>query len=162
MREENKEYSKLKDAAYKVKTMYYEFPTIDSQEYYDKLSEMAQYELNNNNNSLYKISAQTAKIIENANMDEIFKKRSMMFDTIRNLLADYNILEGANKENCIFTMPLVNLHDRDKVYNELKQLLIRCAVMWDFGIDEIYKEFVDKSLCVDISDNTVKKLRRER
>ena len=41
MREENKEYSKLKDAAYKVKTMYYEFPTIDSQEYYDKLSEMA-------------------------------------------------------------------------------------------------------------------------
>lgn len=89
---------------------------------------MAEYELNNNN-SLYKISAQTAKIIENANMDEIFKKRSMMFDTIRNLLADYNILEGANKEKCIFTMPLVNLHDRDKVYNELKQLLIRCAVM---------------------------------
>jgi hypothetical protein len=30
MREENKEYLKLKDAAYKVKTMYYEFPTIDS------------------------------------------------------------------------------------------------------------------------------------
>lgn len=161
LKEENKEYLKLKESAYKAKNVYYEFPTIDNREYYDKLSEMAEYELNNNY-SLYKMSAQTANIIKNANMDEIFKKRSMMFDMIRSLLVDYNILEGATKENCIFTIPLVKLHDRDKVYNELKQLLIRCAVMWDFGVDEIYKEFVDKSLCIDISDNTIKKLRRER
>lgn len=73
MKEENKEYLKLKDAAYKAKILYYEFPTIYNQEYYDKLSKMAEYELNNNY-SLYKMSVQTAKIIENANMDKIFKK----------------------------------------------------------------------------------------
>ena len=44
----------------------------------------------------------------------------MLFDTIRNLLVDYNILEGANKGNCIFTMPLVKLCNIDKIYNELK------------------------------------------
>ena len=32
--------------------------------------------------------------------------------------------------------------------------------MWDFGFDEIYKDFVDKSLCVDISNNTIKQLRK--
>lgn len=161
IKEENKEYLKLKEAAYNAKTVYYKFPTIDNREYYDKLSDMAEYELNNNY-SLYKMSAQTTKIINNVNMDEVFKEKSMMFDTIRNLLVNYNILEGANKENCIFTIPLIKLCDRDKVYNELKQLLIRCAVMWDFGVDEIYKDFVDKSLCIDISNNTIKRLRKEK
>jgi len=108
------------------------------------------------------MSIDSIKTINNLNFNDMFDEKRKKFIIIRDLLKDYQLLQEASKENCIFTIPLVNLDNRDEIFDEMQKRLIRCAVMWDFGIEKIYQDFVDKSLCIDISDNTIKQLRKRK
>ena len=101
-------------------------------------------------------------IINTLNLQEYFSKKRDYFSEILNLLQEYTLLNNANEKNCIFTYPLVNLKNRNELLSYFKDILIRCAVMWDYSQDKIYKDFVDGSICIDISENTIKQLRRYR
>ena len=158
---ENQNYIILKKAAYIAKENYHKYPSDENKKIYKTLSSLAEEELDTNY-SLYRMSIDSIKTINSLNFNDMFDEKRKKFIIIRDLLKDYQLLEEASKENCIFTIPLVNLNNRDEIFDEMQKRLIRCAVMWDFGIEKIYQDFVDKSLCIDISDNTIKRLRKRK
>ena len=158
---ENQNYIILKKAAYIAKENFHNNHSKENKKIYKILSLLAEEELDTNY-SLYRMSMDTIRTINNFDFNELFDEKRRKFTIIRDLLKDYEILDGASPNNCIFTIPLVNLNDRDKIFDELQEILVRCAVMWDFNDAEIYQDFVDKSLCIDISENTIKRLRKRK
>lgn len=154
-------YLQIKKSARAAKKIYYSNPTDKNRVTYEALSNKAEKCLNNNY-SLVMMSDANMSIIDTLNLQEYFSKKRDYFSEILNLLQDYTLLNNANEKNCIFTYPLVNLKNRNELLSYFKDILIRCAVMWDYSQDKIYKDFVDGSICVDISENTIKQLRRHR
>ena len=156
---DNKRYLLLKENARKKKKKYYDNPTEFNRQNYLHESEMADIALDNGY-SLCKMSQNSFESIINIDFDSFFGNKRIMYDTLKELLDDYEIIHGNNRDNCIFTLPLVNVENRNEVYDNFKQLLIRCSIMWEYGNNEIQKRFVDNSICLDISVNSIKKLRR--
>lgn len=154
-------YLLFKEKARQAKEQYYANPSDYNKKIYESLSDQAESVLNENY-SLNLMSLKNRNYLDTIDLEKYFQTKRELFNMIKQNLSEYQLLAGANDNNCIFTFPLVNLNNRDEIFKKLRNILIRCAVMWDFNDDEIYKEFVDKSICVDISENTIMQLRRYR
>lgn len=154
-------YLEIKQKARNAKKIYYNNPTNENRKIYETLSVKAENCLNKNY-ELIMMSYVNMSIINSLDLQEYFSKKKSYFYEILSLLKDYQVINNANENNCIFTYPLVNLKNRDELFSYFKKILIRCAIMWEYKEDKIYKDFVDKSLCVDISENTIEQLRRHR
>lgn len=155
----NTDYITLKKKSRIEKEKYYQTEELNCKERYLLFSELAEYELNKNY-SLCLMSTESFDIINDIDFDSFFDNKRELFNAIFSQLKhSYTILNGSNEENCIFTIPLVNLEDRNSVYKLFMNSLIRCAIMWDYDNSKIYQDYVDKSLCVDISENTLKKIK---
>ena len=150
-----------KEKAREAKEKYYANPSDFNMKQYEILSNRAESILDEKY-SLNLMSLKNTNYLNAIDLEMYFEIKKRLFNEIKQMLTGYQLLSGASEDNCMFTFLLVNLDNRDEIFRNLRNILIRCAVMWDFSDDIIYKDFVDKSICVDISENTIMQLRRNR
>ena len=71
------------------------------------------------------------------------------------------VIKNIDIFNCLFTIPIV-VENRDEVIEKFYNNLIRCAVFWEYN--EYNKDrqnnFIDNGICLSISENTSKQLKK--
>lgn len=157
----NSNYLNLKEAAQVAKKEYYQDPSLEKKIIYRNYSNQAENELCNNY-ALKKMSEKTKNTIIDIDFNKFFDDKKQKFIILKELLKEYEILCGANENNSVFTIPIINLENRKKTLEEFRNNLIRCDTMWEYGNSKIMSTFVNKSICIDISDNTIKRLTKGR
>ena len=120
-------------------------------------------EILNNDFGNYSISQETIDEITRKDFYGTSQEKQILFETIYKILVENNIevLKNIKKHNCLFTIPII-VNNRDEVLEEFYDNLIRCAVFWEYNDynKDRPNNFVDNGICLSISENTNKQLKR--
>lgn len=161
-RGKHREYIEKKSMSKYLKREYHSNPTSERKKMYKYYYNLAE-EILNSDFSCYSMSQESMKLILNSDFNKLIKERQLLFQEICRILLDNNIEILKNMEifNCLFTIPIV-VDNRDEVLEKFYDNLIRCAIFWEYNEynNGRFNAFVDSGICLSISNNTSKQLKK--
>lgn len=155
-------YIENKKISRELKKEYYNNPTKENKKMYKYYYNIADGILDNDF-SCYAMSQESIEKILSSDIEKIRTEKQNLFNEIREILLNnnYELIKNINMFNCLFTIPII-VDDRNKVIEEFYNNLIRCAIFWEHNQynRDIKNDFIDNGICLSISDNTSKQLKK--